>query len=102
MSVGRDYMLRKGSGPSAPKVFLDTQVVPRLVDAAGGAEVALDRAARATGVRPSLLLAGATGALSLAAAAALRAVLPGRGAGDARADAAAAPTQISDVPLSAP
>jgi len=71
MSVGRDYMLRKEGGPSAPKLFLDTKVVPRLVDAAGGAEVALDRAARATGVRPSLLLAGAAGALSLVVAGAL-------------------------------
>jgi len=71
MAVDRDYMVRKGSGPSAPKLFLDTKVVPRLVDAAGGAEVALDRAARATGVRPSLLLAGAAMALSLAAARAM-------------------------------
>lgn len=68
MSVGRDYMLRKEGGRSAPKLFLDTKVVPRLVDAAGRAEVVLDRAARATGVRPSLLLAGAGVALSVAAA----------------------------------
>lgn len=72
MTVDRDYMLRKGDGPSAPKLFLDTQVVPRLVNAAGGAEVALDRAARMAGVRPSLLLAGAAGALSLVAVAAVR------------------------------
>lgn len=96
MTVGRDYMLHKGSGPSAPKFFLDTQVVPRLVDAAGGAEVALDRAARATGVRPSLLLAGAAGALSVAAAGALRAVSGRRRATHARSDAAADPEQISD------
>lgn len=78
MTVDRDYMLRKRGGPSAPKFFLDTQVVPRLVDAAGGAEVALDRAARASGVRPSLLLAGAAGALSLAAVRALRGALETR------------------------
>lgn len=96
MTVGRNYMLHKGSGPSAPKFFLDTQVVPRLVDAAGGAEVALDRAARATGVRPSLLLAGAAGALSLAAARALRAVSAGRRATHARSDAVADPKQRND------
>ncbi|KQN93576.1 hypothetical protein ASE95_01100 [Sphingomonas sp. Leaf231] len=73
MTVGRDYMLKKDRGPSAPKVFVDTQVVPRLVNAAGGAEVALDRAARWTGMRPSLLLAGAVAGLSLATAGALRA-----------------------------
>jgi len=96
MTVGRDYMLHKGSGPAAPKFFLDTQVVPRLVDAAGGAEVALDRAARATGVRPSLLLAGAAGALSLAAVGALRAVSAGRRTTHAPSDAAADPEQIDD------
>lgn len=71
MSVSRDYMTHKGSGPSAPKLFLDTKVVPRLVDAAGTVEGRLDRVARATGMRPSLLLACAVGALSLAAARAL-------------------------------
>lgn len=67
MTVGRDYMLRKDRGPSAPKLFLDTKIVPRLVNSAGGAEVALDRIARSTRVRPSLLLAGAAGVLSFAA-----------------------------------
>lgn len=72
MTIGRDYMLRKDSGPSAAKFFVDTRVVPRLVNSAGGAEVALDRVARAAGVRPALLLAGAAGVLSLVAAGALR------------------------------
>lgn len=89
MTVGRDYMLRKGNGPSAPKFFLDTQVVPRLVDAAGGLEVTLDRAARVTGVRPSILLAGAAGTLSIATIGALRALLRERRASHAGAEAAA-------------
>ena len=72
MTVGRDYMLRKDRGPSAPKFFLDTQIVPRLVNSAGGAEVMLDRVARLTRVRPSLLLAGAAGALTLGVAGGLR------------------------------
>lgn len=65
MSVGRDYLLKKPAGPSSPKLFLDTTVVPMAVNLLGGMEVALDRAAVRTGVRPSVILAGATGALSL-------------------------------------
>ena len=65
MVVGRDYMLKKPAGPSAPKLFLDTQVVPRAVNLAGGLEVALDRASARTGIRPMLILAGAAGAASL-------------------------------------
>lgn len=96
MTVGRDYMLHKGDGPSTPKFFLDTQVVPRLVDAAGAAEVTLDRAARATGVRPSLLLAGAAGTLSLAAVGAMRALLRERRASHTRSVAAARPAQVDN------
>ncbi|ACB25718.1 hypothetical protein SR39_18980 [Methylobacterium radiotolerans] len=65
MAVGRDYLLRKPSGPSNPKLFLDTQVVPLAVNIAGSLEVALDRAAARTGVRPALILAGATGLIGL-------------------------------------
>jgi len=65
MSVGRDYMVRKTTGPSAPKLFLDTRIVPRLVNTAGGAEVLLDRAATRTGLRPSMILAGAAGGVAL-------------------------------------
>ena len=80
--VGRDYMLKKGSGPSAPKLFLDTRVVPAAVNAAGGLEVALDRAARRLGIRPSLLLAGMAGLLSLGLVRlATAAARPERGAG---------------------
>jgi hypothetical protein len=59
--IGRDYLLKKPSGPSAPKLFLDTQVVPLVANIAGGLEVALDRAAVRTGVRPAIILAGVTG-----------------------------------------
>ncbi|WP_454280651.1 hypothetical protein [Sphingomonas sp. Marseille-Q8236] len=59
MTVGRDYMLKKTTGPSAPKFFIDTQLVPRLVNAIGRGEVLLDRSAVRLGVRPSVLAAGA-------------------------------------------
>ncbi|GGB19552.1 hypothetical protein GCM10011380_06400 [Sphingomonas metalli] len=91
MTVGRDYMLRKGGGPSAPKLFLDTKVVPRLVDVAGGAEVALDRAARATGVRPSLLLAGTMSGLAVAVVGIWRSFGAKRRASGERAVGAGAP-----------
>jgi hypothetical protein len=63
--VGRDYLLKKPTGLSAPKMFLDTQVVPLAANIAGGLEVALDRAAVRTGVRPALILVGATGIIGL-------------------------------------
>ncbi|SDA16391.1 hypothetical protein SAMN02799622_01548 [Methylobacterium sp. UNC378MF] len=65
MAVGRDYMLKKPSGTSSPKLFLDTQVVPLAANIAGSLEVALDRVAARTGVRPALILAGATGLIGL-------------------------------------
>ncbi|MEE7494658.1 hypothetical protein [Methylobacterium oryzae] len=65
MAVGRDYLLKKPSGPSGLKLFLDTQVVPLAANIAGSLEVALDRAAARTGVRPALILAGATGLIGL-------------------------------------
>jgi hypothetical protein len=64
--IGRDYLLKKPSGPSAPKLFLDTQVVPLAANIAGGIEVALDRVSVRSGVRPALILAGAAGLASLA------------------------------------
>jgi hypothetical protein len=67
MTVGRDYLLKKPSGPSGPKLFLDTRVVPLAVNVAGGLEVALDRAAHRTGLRPAVMLAGIASLLSLAA-----------------------------------
>ena len=72
MVVSRDYMVRKPSGPSAPKRFLDTRIVPRLVNAAGSGEVLLDRAARRTGVRPSLILAGIGAGVALLTTNAMR------------------------------
>ena len=66
MIIGRDYLLKKQAGPSRPKLFLDTRVVPWAVNLAGGLEVALDRASSRTGVRPAVILAGVAGFLSLA------------------------------------
>jgi hypothetical protein len=67
MTVGRDYLLNKPSPPSAPKLFLDHQIVPRVVNAAGAVEVALDRASVRTGIRPAAIVAGGVGLLSLTA-----------------------------------
>jgi hypothetical protein len=61
MVVGRDYMLKKPSGPSAPKLFLDTKLVPAAVNMLGAAEVALDRLSVRTGLSPRTIVAGAAG-----------------------------------------
>ena len=63
--VGKDYMLRKPSGPSAPKLFFDTEVIPMATNAVGRLEILLDRAADRSGIRPSILLAGMAGLTSL-------------------------------------
>ena len=65
MIIGRDYLLKKPAGPSAPKLFLDTQIVPFAANIAGGLEVALDRASARTGVRPAVILAGIIGTASI-------------------------------------
>jgi hypothetical protein len=62
--VDREYLLKKPAGPSAPKLFLDTQIVPAAVNAIGSVEVALSRISARTGVRPALLLAGAAGIMA--------------------------------------
>ncbi len=67
MTVGRDYLMKQPSRPSGPKLFLDTQVVPRAVNVAGSLEVALDRAAVRTGLRPSVILTGGAAATLLTA-----------------------------------
>ena len=64
MLVDRDYLLKKPSGPSAPKLFLDTQIVPAAVNSLGGVEVALSRVSARTGIRPAFVLAGSAGLLS--------------------------------------
>jgi hypothetical protein len=61
MVVGRDYMLKKQGGPAAPKLFLDTKLVPAIVNVLGGVEVALERTSRRTGVSSRSILAGVTG-----------------------------------------
>jgi hypothetical protein len=64
--IERDYLLKKPVRPSAPKLLLDTQVVPLAVNIAGGLEVALDRASVRTGIRPAVILTGVTGVVFLA------------------------------------
>jgi hypothetical protein len=59
MVVDRDYMLKQQSGPSPPKLFLDTKVVPAVVNALGSVEVGLARASARTGVSATGILASA-------------------------------------------
>ena len=70
--IGRDYLLKKPAGPSKPKLFFDTKVVPVAVNAAGRLEVALDHASVRTGLRPSVILAGVLTTLLLALLSLLR------------------------------
>jgi hypothetical protein len=72
MIIRREYMLEKPARPSAPKYFLDTKVVPLVVNMTGTMEVAVSRASARTGVRPWVILAGAGGLASLAVALLLR------------------------------
>jgi hypothetical protein len=61
MVVSRDYMLKQPSGPSAPKLFLDTKLVPAAVNILGDAEVALNRASLRTGLSTRVILGGIAG-----------------------------------------
>jgi hypothetical protein len=61
MVVSRDYMLKQPSGPSAPKLFLDTKVVPAAVNVLGDAEVMLSRASLRTGLSGRVILGGIAG-----------------------------------------
>ena len=67
MIIGRDYLLEKPPGPSAPKQFLDQRVVPLAVNMASTLEFALDNAARRTGLRPAVILSATTVATALLA-----------------------------------
>jgi hypothetical protein len=58
MVVTRDYMLKQRSAPSAPKLFLDTKLVPAALNILGGAEVALNRASVRTGLSGRVILGG--------------------------------------------
>jgi hypothetical protein len=60
MLIGRDYLLEKPPGPSAPKRFFDQRVVPLAVNMASSLEFALDDAARRTGLRPVVILSATT------------------------------------------
>ena len=64
MVVNQDYMLKQQSGPSPAKLFLDTKVVPAVVNAFGSMEVGLAHASARTGVR-ARSLAGAAALASL-------------------------------------
>lgn len=61
MVVGRDYMLKQPSSPSAPKLFLDTKLVPAAVNILGDAEVALNRTSLHTGLSARVILGGIAG-----------------------------------------
>ena len=59
--IDRDYLLKKGAGPSAPKLFLDQKVIPMAIDAAGAVEGVLERVAVRVRRRPVSALAAALG-----------------------------------------
>ncbi len=59
--VDRDYMLKKGAGPSAPKLFLDQTVIPVAIDAAGAVEGVLEQVAVRVRRTPVAALAAALG-----------------------------------------
>ena len=59
--IGRDYMLKKGGGPSSPKLFLDQTIIPMAIDAAGGVEGMLERLAVRVRLMPVAALAAALG-----------------------------------------
>ena len=80
MTIDRDYMLRKPPGPSATQLFVDTRIVPLVVNMAWDLEVTLNRASVRTGLRPAIIVCGATGILFLTL---LRLFRDLRGAADA-------------------
>jgi hypothetical protein len=49
--INPNYLLHRPGAPSAPKRFLDRQVIPLLIDAAGALETTVER--MAIGVRQS-------------------------------------------------
>ena len=63
MTVGRNYLLEKPSGPSEPKRLFDQWVIPLIVNFASRCEFALDDASRRTGLRPSIVLSTGIAAL---------------------------------------
>ena len=63
--VGRDYLLKKGEGPSAPKLFLDQRVIPLAIDAAGAVEGVLERVAVRVRRMPVSALVAALGSGTL-------------------------------------
>ena len=58
MTVHRDYMVHKPSGPSATKRFLDQRLVPLTVNAVGALEVGLYRVSDRMGIRPAVITTG--------------------------------------------
>ena len=63
--IDRDYLLKKGGGPSAPKLFLDQRVIPLAIDAAGAVEGALERVAVRVRRMPVAALIAALGSGTL-------------------------------------
>lgn len=63
--VSQAYLLHKPAGPSAPKRFLDQQIIPAIANMLGSGEGAVLAAARRIEHRPgqALLFAFFTGAL---------------------------------------
>ncbi len=83
--VSSDYMLKKPSRPSAPRLLLDQRVLPALIDLAGGVEARLERIAARTRLLP---LTGLSAGLGIGLLAGLLAVPPRRQRTGARSWAA--------------
>ncbi len=70
--VGKDYLLEKPPGPTAPVRFVHQQVMPVMIDIAGAGEVALQRLSNRLAVKPAAILGGLAGAGAIFILAALR------------------------------
>ena len=63
--VSRNYLLKKGAGPSGLKVSLDQRTIPTVINAAGAVEGILELVAVQVRRKPIALLAAAVGAGTL-------------------------------------
>jgi hypothetical protein len=71
--ISSDYLLHNPGGPSAPMRVLNRQVIPVLIDAAGGVEMALEQLASRIQQSPATSMGVALGVGAL-----LSFIRPGR------------------------
>lgn len=68
MLINRDYLLKRPSGPSASKQFLDQKILPLAVNALGRVEVAISRTSARTSVRSAVIVASMVAVVSISLA----------------------------------